>query len=112
MRYEGSIFADPDEYEKLEQLCRNPDASQPHCTAIFDKEYPFDNGFRMAVQVCTTTQPSEESCWTQGVLFDSAGNELATTDVGESFGGEYHIWYGGDEYVVNILRNDMAKERT
>lgn len=68
----------------------------------FDREVEFDNGVRMAVQVCGPGDPAAEPCWTQGVLFDPDGSELGCTDVGESFLGEYTIDWNGDTYTTIV----------
>lgn len=68
---------------------------------IFDEEVTFQNGIRMAIQVCNSNDPNE-SAWTQGVLFSPEGHELGCTDVGESFLGEYCIPYENDDYIVIV----------
>ena len=103
MKYTGKLFVDKVLANEMERICQESDSSVKKDGIEFDEEYKFDNGIRMAIQVCTTSDPSEESCYTQGVLFDKDGNELACTDVGESFLGEYNIYDGDDEYEVNVV---------
>ena len=87
-------------------LCQEPATDVPRDQAIFDREVVFPNGFRFAVQIVSSTQPHLDPCWTQGVLFDADGFELACTDVGEDFLGEYIVEYGGDTYEV-VVATDM-----
>jgi hypothetical protein len=83
---------------ELEDAIRQPNSTLPKDEAIFDEEVVFDDGKRMAIQVVTTTNPGEESCWSQGVLFSQSGQELGCTDVGESLLGEYEV----DDYCVVV----------
>ena len=87
---------------EMERIVHSPDSSIRGDGTEFDKEVVFDNGMRMAIQVCSSNDPSSEPCWTQGVLFTQDGREIGCTDVGESFLGEYHIFYLEDEYVVSV----------
>jgi hypothetical protein len=117
MKYQGTIEVDKAVADDMEKLCQEPDDKVGKCEAVFDEEYDFGNGMVMAVQVCATTRPREESCWTQGVLFakgepvprDDGGpeghmlHEITCTDVGESFLGEYCIFDGDDEYTVTVV---------
>ena len=102
-----TLFVEKWEADQMEQFCKKPPLPKhnvPKDSAIFDEEVVFDNGHRVAIQVVTTTEPDKESCWTQGVLFDKAGNELCCTEVGESFLDEYYLFdnYTGDVYIVNV----------
>lgn len=103
MKYTGEMKVDTEVAVEMERLCRKADSSISKDCTQFDREFKFPNGFRMAVQVCSTLDPSEESCWTQGVMFDKIGNELGMTEVGESFLGEYCVMFDGDEYEVNVV---------
>lgn len=87
---------------EMESLCLNIHTDVRKDSTEFDEEVVFENGNRMAIQVCTPCDPSFESCWTQGVVFDADGNELGCTDCGESFAGEYCVQIDEDEYVVNV----------
>lgn len=86
----------------LEWICKELDSGVKGDGVEFDQEVVFENGMRMAIQVCASGNPTEESCWTQGVLFDQHGNERGCTDVGESFLGEYCVECDGDEYVTEV----------
>lgn len=81
----------------------------------YSESVVFDDGRFMTIQVCSSENPSQESCWTQGVLYDRPQSdvfgfqiipEIACTDVGDSFLGEYHLEYEGDEYIVEVAKED------
>lgn len=90
--------------EQMEKICSEICGDVKRDGVEFDQEVVFENGNRMAIQVCGPGNPLEETCWTQGVVFDSDGNELGCTDCGESFLGEYCVIVGDDEYVVNVIQ--------
>lgn len=92
--------------QQLEAYCEYPPGDCGRGEAIFDEEVVFEDGRRVAIQVIASENPEEEMCWTQGVLFSPEGNELACTDVGEAFIGEFELDYDGDQYEV-IVCTDM-----
>ena len=88
----------------MQQLCENSPSEGRNIE--FDESVQFDNGLVMDIQVC---HGGEDSYWTQGVLYEPSEThliEVACTDVGESFAGEYHVWYDGDEYITNVEVGD------
>jgi hypothetical protein len=91
--------------KELEKALSKPISDVGRGETLFDKEVVFLNGFRMAIQVIAA-ETEGETAWTQGVLFDADGNELGYTDVGESFLGEYCVFYDETEYTVNVLDSD------
>lgn len=111
MKFEGKLEVDAVTFDEMEKIVDEPHEDVKKDGVEFDEEFIFSNGNRMAIQVCGPGDPSEESCWTQGVVFDPAGNELGCTDVGESFEGEYHVPVGNDEYVVNVIRKTGIEYR-
>jgi len=106
MKYEGVMLVDAILADEMERICREPDATVSKKDVAFDREYRFENGMRMAVQVCPSDNPAGESCWTQGVLFTPDGSEIGCTDVGESFLGEYNVPDGDDEYEVVVEKEN------
>ena len=110
MRYETTLEVTQIEADSLEAICLNPHSDVKKEGVEFDREVTFENGNRMAIQVCGPTQPDIEPCWTQGVVFHEGGTELGCTDVGESFLGEYHVPVGTDEYVVNIYGSGTKEQ--
>ena len=108
MTYSGVMLVDARQAEALERFCHEPPGDCGRGECLFDVEYVFSNGNRMAIQVVASEEPDEEACWTQGVVFDLAGNEIGVTSPGDSFLGEYYVWVHEDEYVVNVI----TKEKT
>ena len=86
-----TIYVDPKLGDQLEKWCDEPPTDVGKGECLFDKEVTFSDGTRMAIQAVASLSPSDEPIWTQGVLFGAEGTELGTTDVGESFYGEYQI---------------------
>ena len=111
MKYAGTMFVDQITVDDMERICREPDATVKGKGTEFDREYRFSNGMVMAIQVCPSNTPSEESCWTQGVLFTPDGSEVGCTDVGEAFLGEYNIAYSDDEYEVDVAVDPNAENQ-
>lgn len=89
--------------EELTRMCNEPDADNGRDEIVFDHEVNFPGGIRFAVQVIASTEPAEEPCWTQGVLFVAHGNEIGCTEVGDSFLGEYTIHDENDGYEVVVV---------
>ena len=110
MKYIGTMVVDKATAEDMEAICANPSDSVRKNGVEFDREHIFANGMRLAVQVCASSTPTVESCWTQGVLFTPEGTELGCTDVGETFLGEYTITDNGDEYTVNVVSGGERDE--
>lgn len=114
--YKKKLIVEPHVADVMEELCRTaPSVSRD---IEFDQGVKFDNGLLMDIQVCSG---NDDSYWTQGVLYKSvfaktiagtAGRyyEIACTDVGESFLGEYHVWYEDNEYVVEVIRGKEQVE--
>jgi hypothetical protein len=96
--------------QHLEQVCAAPDPELSRGQTVFDREVAFPNGYRMVIQVIASENPSEESCWTQGVLFLPDGTEVGTTDSGESFLGEYFVRHGEEEYVCNVVVKPIQED--
>ena len=105
MKFQKSLKVPVEIAEQMEALVAQPNDELDRDEAVFDREVTFDDGKRMVIQVVAPNDVEEESCWTQGVLLDPEGNELGTTDVGESFLGEYSVPCGDDEYEVTVETN-------
>lgn len=59
----------------------------------------FGNGFFADIKMNT----SEEDVWSEGVLFDGNGCQVACTDVCDNLEGEWEFEVGDDVYKVNVL---------
>lgn len=102
MKYLQTLLVPVEQALHLEWICKELDSGVKGAGVEFYQEVVFENGMRMAIQVCASGNPTEESCCTQGVLFDQHGNECCCTDVGASFLGEYCVECDGDEYVTEV----------
>lgn len=101
MRYHQKLEVSGPIVDTMEMLCNTPNAEGADIE--FDESVDFGNGYIMDIQVCH----GDEGYWTQGVLYrksDDVYIEVACTDVGDSFAGEYHVWYDGNEYIGEIVR--------
>lgn len=105
-KIKGVLKVDNDTAEKMERLCIKPDGNISHKENPFDEEYVFPDGCRMAIQVCSCHDTAKDPCWTQGVLFTEDGFEVGCTDVGDSFLGEYIVYYNHNEYQVMVEPED------
>jgi hypothetical protein len=67
---------------------------------LFDKEYKFDDGVRLALRICSSRAFYNDpyQIWSEAILFNRFGEELAVSDVGDSVYGEYLFFVDGDEY--------------
>lgn len=113
MRYHQKLEVSGPIVDAIEELCRGNSGEGRDIE--FDQSVDFGNGYIMDIQVCQ----GDDGYWTQGVLYRKAigrpiekgpvYNEVACTDVGESFAGEYHVWHDGNEYVGEIVRKRSEK---
>ncbi len=103
MNYFGVILVEKNMAKEMECLCRNLNQDVKSDGTEFDKEYVFENGMRMSIQVCPA---KNATCWTQGVLFTPDGYEVGCTDVGETFLGEYIVFDEENKYSVEVISKD------
>lgn len=105
MRYHQKLAVENYVVDTMEMLCNTPNAEGADIE--FNQSVDFGNGYIMDIQVCH----GDEGYWTQGVLYRQSGEdnlyiEVACTDVGDSFEGEYCVQYGDHEYVGEIVRKN------
>jgi hypothetical protein len=96
MRHDLEVVID-DDNRKLIESCMTTEAGDE---VLFDKEYKFDDGVRLALRICSSRAfyNDPNNIWTEGILFSPAGEEIGLTDVGYSVYGEYLFFIDGDEY--------------
>jgi len=58
----------------------------------------FDKGFQMDIKI----NSSEDDIWSEAVLFDGEGHQLAFTEPSDTIKGEWEIEYNGDTYTGEI----------
>lgn len=73
-------------------------------TIIYTVRFP--DGKEMDVKCCGC---QDESSWTEAVLFDDHGYQIAYTDVGEDFDGPWELEADGIRYIVDVRVSDSEK---
>ena len=74
----------------------------------------FQDGTQMDIKCCGV-QYLDEPCrsnkaWTEAVLFDRNGSEIACTDVSDSYLGEWTLEHAGNTYTC-IVKNEKAVQK-
>lgn len=111
--YKETITVSHEIAEKIKRYMNVEPENQDECLGEdekFDYEVTFPDGKRMAVQVCGVQYRENEpgnTAWSQAVLWDENGRELAYTDVSEDFLGEWELDYDGVTY--QIIVRDVAE---
>ena len=90
MKYEKTIKIPKDELQEWEELLKKDwmdyeTEDFPEESTVFCVTAKFDDGLEMDVKVNTNTR-DDGTIWTEAVL-----------------GGEWTVWCGDDEYVVNVV---------
>lgn len=108
MTLRASLPVPKAQFDRMVRSCEDPQPALRRDDIIFDHDVTFPDGRWMAIQVCTSGNPSQESCWTQGVLFSREGHELNSTDAMDVFGGTYSVPFQGTRYEVEVIRMDRS----
>ena len=103
MTFEKTLLIPSRMVQQLKKLIEGPAEDCGRDEVIFDEEVIFDDGVRMAIQVCAPNEVETEGCWVQGVLFTSDGHELGCTGADDSILGEYNIECDNNEYVCHVI---------
>ncbi len=74
------------------------DNGLPRCDNIKTWTGKFADGCEVDVKI----NSSEDDVWTEAVLFDEGGSELAHTEVCDTIRGDWHFSINGDEYTVVV----------
>ena len=106
-KYEKYLEVPKDVIDRLEAYMNAEPGQYPNIInrkgyAIFDEEVVFDDGYRAVIQVIPPTDEDSSTAWCQGVLFNPGGGEVFCTVPCEDLKGEWHLYCGGDEYIVNV----------
>lgn len=72
---------------------------------LFDKEAVFPNGMRVAIRYVAADELGELP-WAEAVAFDEAGCECGCTDIDDTVFGEWELYIGAHEYVVNVVPDE------
>ena len=60
----------------------------------------FENGNEIDIKVCGS---DDSAAWTEAVMFNDKGGELACTEPGDEFFGEWNMSDENTDYVVNVI---------
>lgn len=102
MQHELNIVMS-DQEKHLLQECM--DVVSDSDEVLFDKEYKFDDGVRVALRIVNSRGSHFEesgSKWTEAILFSPEGEELGVSECDDDLYGEYHFYVQDDEYVVFV----------
>ena len=89
---------------KLQSLVDAPNADLGRDDVVYENTAKFSDNTWALFQVISTNDPDQDPCWTQVVLFDERGNEMACSDVGESILGTSEFFLvDGKNYTVNVI---------
>ncbi len=109
MRYEQTIKVDKAELEAINRYLEQEPEDESECLDEDDKfsnTATFPNGYSMDIECCGVQyeEGSDNTAWTQAVLYDKNGCEVAFTDVEFEYEGEWELedYDTGDVYVVNV----------
>lgn len=97
MRHELEIIIDEDK-KNLINRCMNIEADSDE--VLFDEEYVFNDGVRLALRICSSRSFYDEpyQTWTEGILFNRFGEEIGLTEPGDKICDEYLFFVDNDEY--------------
>lgn len=84
-------------------MCAEPPGSDCEQAApVFVWTAKFPNGFEADVKVVSASNPEEEPCWCEAVLFDDKGVEIMCSEPSDEPWDEWSFEHAGIEYVVNV----------
>lgn len=100
----AAIKVPSDQLQFLQSVVDAPNADLCRDDVIYENSVRFYDNSWALFQVIATNDPEQDPCWTQVVLFDERGNEMACSDVGESIlGSTDFLLIDGKNYTVNVI---------
>ena len=104
MKLNTEIKVPSNEVAFLQQAMNIPNSDFRRDEIVWEGESRFSDGTQAIFQVCASNNPEEEPCWSQIVLFDENGAEIACSDVSENVLGPCEFFYiDGTAYTVNVV---------
>ena len=104
MNFTAAIKVPSDQLQFLQSVVDAPNADLCRDDVVYENSVRFSDNSWALFQVISTNDPAEDACWTQVVLFDERGNEMACSDVGESIlGSTDFLLIDGKNYTVNVI---------
>jgi hypothetical protein len=115
-KFRSVVNVEADEYDLMQSLVTRQGSDYPKNQFVFYQSAVFPLGMTMLIQVLTTSEPQEDTCRTQGVLYRFErqpdglyrGDAVGRVDGGSSFGGEYAVEYEGNEYIAVVQRSSTV----
>ena len=110
--YKGIIRIEPDDYLYIKKIMKSP-ASEDECFSeneTYVKTYVFADGKEMDIKICGVQYRDGEdnSPWTEAVLFDENGCELACTEPSDDFFGDWVLECDGCSYFVTVKESNQT----
>lgn len=103
MKHSQTIMVPKHQVAEVQRVCDEPPGSDcEQATPIFTWTAKFPNGLQADVKVVSDSEPEEQPCWCEAVLFNEKGYELVCTEPSDTPWDEWSFMYEGDEYVVNV----------
>lgn len=111
MRYEKSITVEKAKANYINRLLNVQPKFEKECFGENEKHsdsVTFENGYKMYVDICGVQYEDggDNTAWSQAVLHDKDGFQLAYTEPSVDYLGEWEITFNGDVYVMNISTKD------
>lgn len=99
MIYRSRVHIDDDELKYIEDAIENGGMSEDD---TITKTAKFSNGYEMDIKCCGA---DDEPAWTEAVLFDSEGSQIAVSEPSDDYFG---IWEleddDGNTYKANVVK--------
>lgn len=117
MKYIETIKVTNAEYREVYKMLYHEPANEKECFLENDSRLftvKFTNGYFMDIKVCgilSFEQGTSNTCWSEAVLFNEKGAEVACTDAGDDFLGEWMIEYSDNQYIVTVEVENTKEER-
>ena len=107
MVYNGVIEISKSVADELEKILTVEPTCEEECFGedeTYRESFVFPNGYFMDIKCCGVQyeEDSVNTAWTESVLFDKRGCEVACSEVEENFVGKWEMEYNGDTYVVDV----------
>ena len=102
MRYEATLKVSRDTLAYIDNALADPDFMGEDDT--IRKTAHFPNGYEMDIKCCGA---QDDVAWTEAVLFNPDGGQVAYTDPADEFSGEWELEDDdGNTYRVNVVPED------
>lgn len=99
MIYRSRVHISDKELEAIEDFIENGGLSEEE---TITKTAKFSNGYEMDIKCCGA---DEEPAWTEAVLFDSEGSQIAVSDLSDDYIGIWELEDNeGNTYKANVVK--------